>query len=205
MRRGSAWLVLTLSGGALACSQPQIESATALVLQSNPMLLAERYELAEQSRQRDWNAQLTLAYAVAQTESSDAMPNAAVQVVIPLFDRARELQVVKARSALQQRQDAVLNDFLKDIERLCAQADQVRAFDTMRGFYRDRLQYRQEQVNEGLAEAESLWQETEKVQQAEHDYRRGRGELAAMQLAIARRTGGEQWKHLQALLAAATR
>ena len=194
-------LALLLSGNALACTQMQIEAATELVLQANPVILAERDEFTEQARQRSWSTQLALGYSLTNTlESGEAGPNASLRVVIPLFDRAHELKRIKARSAFQRRQDSVLADFLGQLEKLCSQADQVRELETMRRFYRDRLQYRQEQVMEGLAEADSLWQETEKVQQVEHDYRRERGELAARQLAVARRFGGEQWKRLQALL-----
>jgi len=198
-------LALMISGGAQACTPAQIEAATELVLQANPVIQAERQELAEQSRQRDWSAKVTLGYALGGTDSDAAGPNAGIQMEIPLFDRANELKVVKARTAFQSKQDSVLNSFLADLEKLCSQADQVRELETMRGFYRDRLQYRQEQVKEGLEEAASLWEESEKVQQVEHDYRRERGELDAMRLAVARRFGGEAWKRLQALLAEASR
>jgi len=204
--RSLSLMALAISGGAQACTLAQIEAATELVLQANPVIRAERQELAEQSRQRDWSAKVTLGYALGGTDSTAAAgPNAGIQVEIPLFDRANELKVVKARTAFQSKQDSILNSFLGDLEKLCSQADQVRELETMRGFYRDRLQYRQEQVKEGLEEAASLWEESEKVQQVEHDYRRERGELAAMRLAIARRFGGEAWKRLQALLAEASR
>ncbi len=199
-------LALAFSGSALACTQSQIEAATTLVLFANPLIQAERQELAEQSHQRDWSARLTLGYTMGgSAEATAGGPNAGIHVEIPLFDRANELKVVKARSAFQQRQDAVLSDFLGQMEKLCSKADQVRELDTMRRFYRDRLQYRQEQVKEGLEDADTLWKETEKAQEVEHDYRRKQGELAAMQLAIARRFGGEEWKRLQALLADASR
>lgn len=206
MTRGLLLLALFLSSSVLACTQSQIEAATTLLLQANPVLLAERKELAEQSRQRDWSARLTMGYAMGSADSTTATgPNAGIHVEIPLFDRANELKVVKARSAFQQRQDGVLADFLGQMEKFCSKADQVRQLDSMRRFYRDRLHYRQEQVKEGLQKADSLWKETEKAQQVEHDYRRGRGELVAMQLAVARRFGGDEWKRLQALLAAASR
>jgi len=199
-------LLQTLAGSALACTQSQIEAATMLVLQANPVILAQRDELAGESRQRDWSARLTLGYTRGSNDNLTAPgANAGIQVEIPLFDRANELKLFKARLAFQQRQDGVLSDFLGQMLKLCSKADRVRELDTMHRFYRDRLQYRKEQVKEGLEGADSLWKETEKAQEAEYDYRRDRGELAAMQLAVARRFGGEEWKRLQVLLAEASR
>lgn len=204
--RGLAILFVTLSGSALACTQARIEAATTLVLQANPLILAKHQELTEQSRQRNWNASLTLGYSTEDSDESTANgANAAIRLEIPLFDRANELKVAKERTALQGTRDSILNRFLSDVEKLCSKAEQVRELGTMRGFYRDRLQYRQEQVKEGLEEAASLWGESEKVQQVENDYRRERGALGAMQLAVARRFGGEEWKRLQVLLADASR
>jgi predicted O-linked N-acetylglucosamine transferase (SPINDLY family) len=197
---------LVLPGNALACTPAQIEAATSLMLQTNPLIQAERQELAEQSRQRDWSAKLILGYAMGSTDDSAAAgPNAGIQVEIPLFDRAKELKVAEARSAFQQQRDDLLSDFLSHLEKICSQEEQVRELDTMRRFYRDRLRYRQEQVKEGLEEAGSLWKEAEKAQETEHDYRRERGELEAMRLAIARRFGGQEWKRLRDLLAEAGR
>ncbi len=199
-------IAMALSGSSMACTPSKIEEVATLVLQANPVILAERQELAEQSRQRDWSAKLTFGYPVGGTDSVTATtPNVGIQVEIPLFDRASELRVVKARSVFQQRQDGVLSDFLGELEKFCSKRDQVLELDSARNFYRDRLRYRQEQVKEGIEEADVLWKETEKAQKVEHDYRRVHGELISMQLAIARRFGGDEWKRLRALLAEAIR
>jgi len=198
-------LALDGVGTVVACPPDQIEAATALVLRVNPVIVQERQALAEQSRQRDWQARLTLRYASeGADESMRTEPSAGLQVEIPLFDRARALEVQKARLALQRQRDGVLAEFLGRMETLCATSAEVSELDNSRQFYRDRLQYRQEQVREGLQAADSLWQETEEAQQAEHAFRRKRGELSAMQQTVARRFGGGQWKRLQALLVAAS-
>jgi hypothetical protein len=194
-------LALVISSDAQACATAKIEAAAELMLQINPVLQAEQQELAEQSRQRDWSARLSLGYNSGSVDYAvSAGPNAGIQVEIPLFDRARELKLAKARTAYQSKQDSILNSFLGDVEKLCTQSGQVKELVAMHSFYRDRLQYRQEQVKEGLEEAAVLWEEVEKVQQVDHDYRREWGELLAMRLSIARRFGGAAWKQLQALL-----
>jgi hypothetical protein len=204
--RGLPLFALVLSGKLLACGQAQIEAATTLMLQANPVINAKRQELREQSRQRDWSARLSLGYPLyGASETEEVGPTVGIQVEIPLFDRSDDMRSAKARTDYHNRQDAILNGFMNEMERLCTQAEQAQQLDSMRRFYHDRLAYRQEQVKEGLEEATVLWSESEKVQQAEHDYRREQGELVAMQVAIARRYGGEQWKLLQGLLVAASR
>lgn len=205
MRRLSA-LMMVLSAGAQACTPAKIEAATTLVLQSNPVILAERQELAEQSRQRGWNAKLTLGNPIVSSDNITAAgPSVGVQVEIPLFDRSGELKLAQARSAFQEQQDSLLADFLNRMEKICSLNNQVQELGTMQRFYRDQLRYRQEQVKKGLEEEDIVWKATEKAQNVEHDYRRAQGELAAMQLAIARRFGGDEWKRLQALLAEMSR
>ncbi len=199
-------LMAAMSAGAQACTPAEIEAATTLALQSNQVILAERQELAEQSRQRGWSAKLTLGNPVVSSDNiSTTGPNIGVQVEIPLFDRSDELKLAQARSAFQEQQDSLLSDFLNRMEKFCSLNNQVRELGTMQRFYRDQLRYRQEQVKNGLEEEDIVWKATEKAQKVEHDYRRTRGELAAMQLAIARRFGGDEWKRLQALLAEMSR
>lgn len=83
----------------------------------------------------------------------------------------------------------------------CAQATKSQELDTMRHFYRDRLKYRQQRVDKGLDEADSLWQETEKVQLAEHDWHGEHSKLITFQRSIATEYGGSEWKQLRVLLA----
>ncbi len=201
MRRLSV-LMMALSAGAQACTPAKIETATTLVLQSNQVILAERQELAEQSRQRGWSAKLTFGNPVVSSDNITATgPSIGMQVEIPLFDRSDELKLAQAHSAFQEQQDSLLANFLNRIEKFCSLHNQVRELGTMQRFYRDQLRYRQEQVKKGLEEEDIVWKATEKAQKVEHDYRRARGELTAMQIAIARRFGGDEWKRLQALLA----
>jgi len=105
-----------------------------------------------------------------------------------------------ARASWQHAEDTVRTAFLADLQSLCEQAAQVKALDTQRAFQRDRLTYRQEQVDQGLAEPDTLWGETEAAQKAEHEWQREAGKLQAQRLTLARRYGGEVWKRLQALL-----
>jgi hypothetical protein len=194
-------LMLFLTSSAQACAPAKIEAAAELVLQMNPVLQAERRELDEQSRQRDWRARLSLGYATGSTEIGESTsPNASIQLDIPLFDRSRELKLARAHTIIQLKQDSILSGFLGGVEKLCSQAEQVRALEALRSFYRDKLQYHREQVKEGLEEAAVLWEALEKVQRVEQDHRRELGELVAMKIAIARRFGGEAWKQLQVLL-----
>jgi hypothetical protein len=199
-------LMLFFTSSAQACAPAKIEAAAELVLQVNPVLQAERRELDEQSRQRDWRARLSLGYATGSTEIGESTrPNASIQLDIPLFDRSRELKLARAHTIIQLKQDSILSGFLGGVEKLCSQAEQVRALEALRSFYRDKLQYHREQVKEGLEEAAVLWEALEKVQRVEQDHRRELGELVAMKIAIARRFGGEAWKQLQALLVEVSR
>ncbi|MCB1761331.1 MAG: hypothetical protein KDI68_16295 [Gammaproteobacteria bacterium] len=201
-----ALIALVCVGDAMACTPPRIEAAAALVLQVNPLVQVEREQLEEQARQKSWSAHLSLGYGVAGNDENAADTTAAaIQVEIPLFDRSHRLKLVEARVAYQQQRDRVLAAFLAEVLGFCRKADLVQGVDRMRRFYRDRLRYRQEQVEAGLEEPERLWTETEKVQQTENDYRRDLGELKATRLVIARRFGGTEWKRLRALLAETSR
>ncbi len=197
--------MLLAQGSARAdCPGPErLEEALALLAAANPSINAERALYEEQTRQRPWETVVTLGYSVSDTfESGAAGPNAALRVRIPLWDRSNELKTAHARAAWQRAEDATRTAFLADLQSLCEQAGEVRALDTRRAFHRDRLAYRQEQVDAGLAEADALWAETEAAQRAEHEWQRATAKLAAQRLTLARRYGGEEWERLGALLAA---
>jgi len=132
-------------------------------------------------------------------------PNAAIHVRIPLWDRSNDLKNAQARASWQRAEDSVRTAFLADIQSLCEQAAQVKALDILRAFHRDRLTYRQEQVDQELADPDALWTETEAAQAAEQDWRREAGKLQGLRLTLARRYGGEHWVRLEALLTAITR
>jgi hypothetical protein len=82
--------------------------------------------------------------------------NAAIHVRIPLWDRSNDLKTAQARASWQRAEDSVRTAFLADVQSLCEQAAQVKALDTLRAFQRDRLTYRQEQVDQGLADPDTL-------------------------------------------------
>jgi len=183
----------------------QLSEALSIVFRSHPVLLAEREEFQETIRTKNWDAYVRVGYAARATDKDAEGLNASVQVKIPLFDRTPKLAAAKARSAWKRSEDQVRKAFLAELEELCVQAGKVREFATLRTFYRDRLSYRQERVNEGLEDPPVLWSEAEQVQKTDYDWRRESGELEAMRLTLARRYGGEEWSGLQVLLTAMTR
>lgn len=193
-------LVLSFPLGAGADS---LDEAVRLVLSSHPLLVARQAEFSETARQRAWSTDLNLSYTRNGTEyGGSGGANAGIRLSIPLFDRSRELATVKANTDLQAARDRVRAAFLADIEKLGAQAAKAQKLDTLRRFYRDRLAYRKQQVDEGMAEADQLWPEAEKLQQVEFDYQAAQGGLLIMRERIAREYGGAQWMQLRDLLAA---
>ena len=187
-------------------SDELLEQAIALVIANHPVLVAKHEEFTEQARQKSWDAYVTTGFSVTDTfESGEAGPNAAFRVKIPLFDRAHQLNVSRARTELNRTVTTITKEFLTELEKVCAQAVQLQELDTMRHYYRDRLKYRQQRVDEGLDEADSLWQETEKVQLVEHDWHREHSKLITFQRSIATEYGGSEWKQLRALLAEITK
>ena len=183
-------------------SDELVEQAIALVVGNHLVLMAEHEVFTEQARQKSWDAYVTAGFSVTDTfESGEAGPNAALRVKIPLFGRAYQLKVSRARTELNRAVTTITREFLSELENVCAQATKSQELDTMRHFYRDRLKYRQQRVDEGLDEADVLWKETEKVQLVEHEWNRESSKLAAMRLMIAREYGGSEWKQLRGLLA----
>lgn len=183
----------------------RLEAALNLIAEAHSVLVAERGICEEQTRQHAWETVVTLGYSITDTfESGAAGPNAALWVRIPLWDRSTELESAQARAARRRAEDGVRVAFLTDVQALCEQAAQVRALDTLRAFHRDRLAYRQEQVDQGLAEAEVLWTEMEAAQRVEQAWWREAGRLQAQRLTLARRYSGEARSRLQVLLAAMT-
>lgn len=201
--------LLVLMTPALSLAQPctgekyegLVEKAVLLVTRNHPVLVAEREVYTEQSQQKNWDAYVTTGYSVTDTfESGEAGPNAALSVKVPLFDRSHKLKVSTARRLLVREVNAVRNDFLGDLEQVCSQAARVADIGVLRHFYRDRLKYRQQRVDEGLDEADVLWKEAEKVQLTENEWLGVRSKLSSMQLTTAREYGGTKWNRLQAIL-----
>lgn len=191
-------LTVPLQGGAAP-----LDDAMALVLAAHPVLAAERAELEATGRQHDWKSDLTLSWTEQGTDyGGPGGANAAIRVSIPLFDRSSELRIAKAKVAAQRADDTIRAAFLADVARLRESAAKVRELETLRALQRDRLEYKRRQVDEGLAEADTLWTEVERMQKAEHDYRRELETLDAALDTTARKYGGDEWTRLRDLLAA---
>ena len=202
--------LLALMAPALSLAQPctgekyegLVEEAVSLVTKNHPVLVAEREVYTEQSQQKNWNVYVTTGYSVTNTfESGEAGPNAALRVNVPLFDRTHKLKVATARRLLAREVNSVNRDFLTELDKVCSQAYQVAELDILRRFYGDRLKYRQQRVDEGIDEANSLWKEAEKVQLTENKWLSVRSKLSSMQLTTAREYGGTKWNQLRDLLA----
>jgi hypothetical protein len=209
MRRAlPALSLLAATVPALAAECPgagRLEEALRLLEVANPVLRAEAQAFGEAQRQRDWSMKLALGYDTNTTfETGEAGGRAALRVEIPLFDRSTDLAKAEARAAYVGQVDAARTAFLTDVRGLCDLAAEVAALDDNRAFNRDRTLYRQERVNEGLDEPDTLWTEFDAAQRAENDFTAARGRLQALRLTLARRWGGAQWQRLQALLAAMT-
>jgi hypothetical protein len=183
----------------------RLEEALRVLEVANPVLRAEAAAFGEAQRQRDWTASLKLAYDSNTTlESGAAGPRGVLAVEIPLFDRSAKLARAQARAAYVSEVDTARTAFLTDIRSLCDLAAEVRALDDYRAFNRDRTVYRQERVNEGLDEPDTLWAEFDAAQRAENDWQAARGRLQGQRLTLARRWGGEEWRRLLVLLEAMT-
>jgi hypothetical protein len=94
--------------------------------------------------------------------------------------------------------------FLADTHALRVRVAEVGSLDAPRAVHRDLLTYRQEQVDQELAEPDTLWAETDAAQKAEHEWRQEAGQLQAQRLTLARRFGGNQWGRLRTVLKAMT-
>ena len=176
-----------------------------LVTTANPVLVAAGAVVQESRKSRDWNAVLTIGYDSNETyETGAAGTRAAVNVQIPLFDNQSRVAKAKEQAAFTAQQDATAAAFIGDIQTLCDLASQRSGFETMRSLTKDRLEYRQERVNQGLDPADRLWQEAEALQNQEHQWRAAESKLDALRLTLARRYGGEEWPRLQVLLTAMT-
>ena len=184
----------------------QLDEALRLVAIANPVLVASREVVEESRKSRDWRAVLTIGYDSNETyETGAAGARAAVNVQIPLFDNQSRVARAKEQAAFMLQQDAKAAALIGDIQTLCELASQRNGFQTMKSLTKDRLEYRQERVNQGLDPADRLWQEAEALQTQEHQWRAAESKLDALRLTLARRYGGEEWQRLQALLTAMTR
>ncbi|MFC2992939.1 hypothetical protein [Halomonas tibetensis] len=179
-----------------------LDDAIALVQRAHPVLQAQQAQYRETTRQRDWSSDITLGWTQRGTaEGGAAGPNAGIRVSIPLFDRSHELRSAEARSGWMLSRDGVLTGFLASVAELEALMFERHEAERMRDFRRDRLEYQQRQVEEGIAEPDTLWPVAEAMEQADLAYaeRHRRGD--ALRERIAREFGGGQWTTLRDLLA----
>lgn len=190
----------------LVANAAPLDEALALVRERHPVLVAERAQLAEYARQRDWAAKVTVGWTQRGTDyGGEAGTNAGVNLSIPLFDRKRQLERAKTQAAYAEKRAGIEAAFLGAVQALGKEAEAGRAQARLRDLYRDRLAYRKQQVDEGLQVADALWAEAEAVQKAEQAQAQSEAELQAGLEMVAREYGGDEWKRLQALLAAHVR
>lgn len=180
-----------------------LDEALTLVRECHPVLVAERTQLAEYARQHDWAAKVSVGWTQRGTDfGGEAGSNAGVNLSIPLFDRKRQLDRAKAQAVYADKRASIEAGFLGEVKALGKQADESNAQIQLRDLYRDRLAYRKQQVDEGLQDADALWSEAETVQKAEQALTKSDAELQLGLEMVAREYGGDEWKRLQALLAA---
>lgn len=182
-----------------------LDDALALVQTAHPMLQAHHDEYTETTRQRDWSSDITLGWTGRGTsEGGAAGANAGIRVTIPLFDRSHELRSATARSAWIDKRSSITTAFMAALAELETLSAAARETETMRDFYRDQLEYRQRQVEEGISEPDALWGAAETAQRTEMEYQKAHQALSAARERVAREYGGRQWMTLRDLLAAHT-
>lgn len=201
IRASALAAAVTLAAPVWALAAP-LDDAIALVQRAHPVLQAEHAAYRETSRQRDWSSDITLGWTQRGTaEGGAAGANAGLRLSIPLFDRSHELRTAEARSAWMVSRDGVLTGFLASVAELEGVAFESHEAERLRAFRRDRLEYQQRQVEEGIVEPDSLWPVAEAVEQADLDYTERQRRREALRERIAREFGGGQWTTLRDLLA----
>lgn len=200
IRKAALTAIVTIAAPAWVVAAP-LDDAVALVQRANPVLAAEYAEYQETTRQRDWSSDIKLGWTQRGTvEGGAAGANAGISVSIPLFDRSHELRTAEARSAWTASRDGVLTGFLASVSELEALAQELVEAKRMRNFRRDRLEYQRRQVEEGIAEPDTLWPVAEAMEVADMAYAQRQAKQQTLGEHIARAFGGEQWTTLQDLL-----
>lgn len=200
IRKAALAAIVTFAAPTWVVAAP-LDDAIALVQRAHPVLAAEYAEYRETTRQRDWSSDITLGWTQRGTvEGGAAGANAGISVSIPLFDRSHELRTAEARSAWTASRDGVLTGFLASVSELEALALELAEAERMRDFRRDRLEYQRRQVEEGIAEPDTLWPVAEAMEVADMAYAQRQAKQQTLGERIAREFGGEQWTTLQDLL-----
>lgn len=202
MIRKAALAAIAMIAAPVWAEAAPLDDAIALVQRAHPVLAAEYAEYRETARQHDWSSDITLGWTQRGTAKGGAAgANAGISVSIPLFDRSHELRTAEARSAWTASRDGVLTGFFSSISELEALTLELAEAERMRAFRRDRLEYQRRQVEEGIAEPDSLWPVAEAMELADLDYAERQAKQQALSERIAREFGGEQWMTLRDLLA----
>lgn len=197
-----AVIAATLVAPVWALGAP-LDDALRLVRNAHPVLQAERSEYQETTRQHSWSSDITVGWTERGTaEGGAAGPNAGISVTIPLFDRSHELRSSESHTALMIARDTVLTSFMARVAELDMATIELHEAERMRQFRRDRLEYQQRQVEEGISEPDTLWPVAEALEQADLLFSANQQRVAALREHIARQFGGAQWMTLRGLLVA---
>lgn len=179
-----------------------LDDAIALVMRVSPALAEKRAEVRAIAEQSDWTSKVSLGYRHRESESEAAGYNAGLLIEIPLFSRKREIEAARSRHALAEARQQLVSQFLGEVAQLAELEGKRSEAAEMAKFYRDRLEYFKKALDEGRVESDTLWSDAEKAKKAEHDAAQGERKLVAALEESARRYGEDEWKMLQALLAA---
>jgi outer membrane protein TolC len=203
-------LALALSGLSAPAGAEPLDEAISLVLAESPVIAKAETDLAAIGEQHDWTARVNIGYQAREflSTSGDSTltgsaggPNAGIQVFIPLFDKRREIEGMKARASIAVTRDAVLREFVQAAAELRALAEQHAAAIENAELARDRLKYFSEAEKAGQIEPAALWPHAEAAKGAEQAARKSALAFETALDTTARKYGGDQWKKLKALLA----
>ena len=178
-----------------------LDEALHLVMTRHPEMAAREAEFRAIRESPRWSADLNLSLTEGRTEfGATGGPRAVMSVTIPLGGSGHDEKRSRSRRELESARDALRAAFLGDVTGLRALAQQVEHRRERRDFWRDQVEYYQEAVEADLHEPDRLWNDADRLQQAEHAFRVARLELEVELDRAARRYGGREWQRLRRLL-----
>jgi hypothetical protein len=192
------WLLVVLPP---AWADP-LEEALELVLSSSPSLAQRWEELRAVEQQSAWESKIRVGYSVKGTDTEAEGLNGRIEVVIPLFDKKREIEAAKARERVEAAQEELMEVFLEDVQKLGALRAQREETEEMTAFYKDQLEYHKRLEREGQIEAAALWPYAKQAKEAEHAARQAASNYRIVLERVARQYGGARWERLRTLLVA---
>jgi len=195
---GALVVLAGLLPGLAGADPTPVDRALALVLEAHPQIQARQREAAAVADRPSWSSDLSLSLTQGRNEygTQDA-GQATLSIHIPLVGGDGDREKARAQRELAAERASIREAFLDAVNDLRARAESVAAAKERRALAKDRLDYRREAVEQGLKEPDALWQETERLQEAEHRYRDRARALHDQREAVARRFGGSQWTRLQ--------